>query len=327
VARDRARQLLKAARGRRGDLRVELAEKLGNIEPGGVGKVEQFGIRQLPGIQVEALALTVEEGIRVPILVMRPPKPVPVPMVIGITTGGKDRFLTGRAEQIRKLMDAGVAVCLPDLRGTGETSPEPDWHNVGAGLSETELALENSLLGSRLKDLRAVLRYVKSRPEFDPRRVALWGDSFAPPNPRPLLLDEMELEGGPQIQYHSEPMGALLALLGAIYEDVSAVAAQRGLGSYLSVLDEAFSYTPADSIVHGILRVADVADIAAALVPRRLLLNGPVNGRNEAFTAAELATEFATVREAYRRSGAADRLRLEAAPVDAGEWLAAALQP
>jgi hypothetical protein len=51
-------------------------------------------------------------------------------------------------------------------------------------------------------------------------------------------------------------------------------------------------------------------------------------GRNETLTAAELNAEFATVHEAYRRSGAADRLRLvESAPAGPGEWLAGALKP
>jgi len=326
VAKDRGRQLLETARRERGDLRKELEGKLGDIEPRGAGKIEHRWTRDLAEIRVEALALQVEEGIRIPMLVLRPAGSAPVPIVVGITTGGKDRFLTGRGEEIRKLISKGVAVCLPDLRGTGETAPEPDWQNVGSGLSEMELALGNTLLGARLKDLRAVLRYVRSRPEFDPRRVAVWGDGFAPAN-GPLLLDELELESGPQIQYHSEPMGALLALLGALYEDVPVVAAQRGLGSYISVLDDAFTYTPADAIVHGILRVADVADIAVALAPRLLLLNAPVNGRNEVLTASELETEFAAAREAYRRSGAVVRLRIEAAPVGPADWLASALKP
>jgi hypothetical protein len=272
------------------------------------------------------MALEVEEGMRVPMLVLRPENAIRIPVVVGITTGGKDRFLKGRAEEIRRLIAGGVAVCLPDLRGTGETAPEPDWQNEGGGLYEIELALGNSLLGARLKDLRAVLRYLRSRSDLDARRVATWGDSFAPPN-GPLLIDELELHAGPQIQYHSEPMGALLAMLGALYEDVPVIAAQRGLGSYRSLLDDAFVYTPAGSMVHGILQVADIADVAAALAPRRLLINAPVNGRNESFTPVELSTEFNLAREAYRRSGATGKLRLEPSPADAVEWLLSAFNP
>ena len=82
-----------------------------------------------------------------------------------------------------------------------------------------EFDLSRNLLGSRLKDLRTVLVYLRSRQDIDGQKVALWGDSFAPPNPANLWLDELEFEGGPQVQRRAEPMGAHLALLAALYED------------------------------------------------------------------------------------------------------------
>ena len=47
------------------------------------------------------------------------------------------------------MFPAGVAVCLPDLRGTGETAPEADWQNNGENVAEMEVALGNTLLGAR----------------------------------------------------------------------------------------------------------------------------------------------------------------------------------
>src|SRR5262249_56603710 len=132
-----------------------------------------------------------------------------------------------------------------------------------------------------LKDLRTVLAYLRRRPDIDARRLALWGDSFAPPNPANLWVDELEFEGGSQIQRRAEPMGGHLALLAALYEDgVRAVAARGGLAGYLTVLENAFAYIPSEDIILGVLKTGDVADIAAALAPRPLLMEGLLTGPN-----------------------------------------------
>jgi hypothetical protein len=122
-------------------------------------------------------------------------------------------------------------------------------------------------------------------------------------------------------------MGATLSLLAALYEDdIAAVAAQRGLAGYLSILDDAFCYTPADLIVPRILEVGDIADIAAAVAPRSLLVEGLVNGRNELLSSSELEGTLSLAREAYRRSRATDKLALGAEPRDAAAWLIARLK-
>ncbi|MBM3737740.1 MAG: hypothetical protein FJW39_18325 [Acidobacteria bacterium] len=321
VAREDGRRLLATARANRAGLRAKLAAKLGDIEPAGVAKVERSEKRQVQGISVEAVALNVEAGIHVPMLILRPAAVARPPVVVGLTHGGKDRFLKGRPEMLAALLAGGVAVCLPDLRGTGETAPEPDWNNEGGGITDSEQALGNSPLGARLKDLRAVIRHLRTRTDLDARRLAVWGEGFAPVNSKPLILDELEMHGGPSVQYHSEPLGATLALLAGLYEDVPIVAARHGLASYLSLLDSAFTYTPADAIVHGVLRVGDIADITAALAPRAVLLNAMVNGRNELVGDTDLQREFSPAAAEYRRAGSANRLRMTAAATDPVPWL------
>src|SRR5206468_3635026 len=111
-----------------------------------------------------------------------------LPVVIGLSQEGKGKFLGERAEDIADLLARGVAVCLPDVRGTGETSPDSPRNSWNEGTSEgiyvssTEWMLGQTLLGSRLRDLRSVLRYLRSRSDLDAHRLALWGDSFAPTN-------------------------------------------------------------------------------------------------------------------------------------------------
>jgi hypothetical protein len=110
-------------------------------------------------------------------------------------------------------------------------------------------------------------------------------------------------------------MGALVALLAALYEDsAAAVAVQGGLASYLSLLENPFTRTPADASVHGILTVADVGDIALALAERPLLMAAFVNGLNERLEAGEVTAAFGAASPAYR---------LE--PQDVGAWFAGRL--
>jgi hypothetical protein len=230
-----------------------------------------------------------------------------VPVIVAVSQGGKERFLGNRTSDLQALLEARVAVCLADVRGTGETSPaQPAGENTALqGLAAREFDLARSLMGSRLKDLRTVLAYVRAQPELDRANVAIWGDSFAPPNESPLFLDEIEYESGPQIQYRADPSGAHLALLAALYEpSVRAVAARGGLAGYLTMLEEAFTYVPMDAVILGILKAGDIGDIAAAIAPRPLLLEALVNGRNIRPDAAALKTALDPAHRAYAASAA-----------------------
>jgi dienelactone hydrolase len=280
AARERLRPLDPPAR--RAALRKQLQPLLGDITPA-PPRATSYWTRALPGAHVEAVALSVEEGIDVPLLLLKPQTRAPAPVVVAIAQGGKERFLARRAPDLQRILEAGFAVCLPDLRAIGETSPSEDRNRDGGahhGLAEMEFDLASNLLGARLKDLRSVLAYLRTRDDLD-RAAAIWGDSFAPANPRDLYLDEMEFEVSPVVQHRAEPGGAILALLAALYEDdVRLVAANGGLSAWLSVLENPVTYAPMDAIVLGVLKVADIEDVAGALAPRPVLYEGTVDGRN-----------------------------------------------
>jgi dienelactone hydrolase len=338
IAFDMGKEHLELARRRRQELspkervaqlRKELKPMLGDIEPTPGAKVERFWTRPVAGAQVEAISLTVEDGIAVPFLLIRPAGRQAAPVVVATAQEGKERFLSNRANEIEALVRRGLAVCLPDVRATGETAPAADRTEGGPyqRIAQMEFDLSRNLLGSRLKDLRTVLAYLRSRPDIDSQKVALWGDSFAPPNPAHLWLDELEFEGGPQIQRRAEPMGAHLALLAALFEDgVRAVAARGGLAGYLTVLESAFAYIPVEDVILGVLKAGDVADIAAALAPRPLLMEGFVNGRNIRVEDSVLRRTLGPARTAYREAGASEALTVRVEPLDIGAWLAAQLK-
>jgi len=280
---------------RRRWLEARWAEKLGNIEPTRHPQAAVEWTKSTPSIRAEADSLAVEPGIVVPLIILHPlASQHPTPIVVAVAHGGKNLFMARRSAQIEALVKGGIAVCLIDVRGTGETSPTPE--------PNTALALGESVLGEQLRDLRTALLYLESRADIDPHRLGLWGDSFTQTNPDRMILDESpHWKIGPQIEQEAEPLGGLLALLAALCDDeVGAIAVQGGLASYLSVLEDSFAYVPQEVIVPGVLEAGDVADVASVFAPRPLLLQGLVDGHDRSIPVADLKTELAPVYSLYR---------------------------
>jgi hypothetical protein len=194
-------------------------------------------------------------------------------------------------------------------------------------LAATELMLGRTALGTRLKDARSVLRYLRGRADLDASRVGIWGDSFAAINPDGVLLDQSAgQQRGPQTIHEADPIGGLLALLTALYEDdIRGVAAHGGLISYRSVLQDRFCYVPLDVIVPGILESADLDDVVAALAPREVLLEGLVDGKNRTVAAADAAKELRAALNAYKREPSRLLIRDRAAEPGLAAWIAAEL--
>ena len=320
---------------RRQWLQTKWASKLGEIEPNRHPEAVVRWTKDVQAARAEAITLTVEPGVVVPLFLLRPSaRAVTRPrLVVGLAEGGKEAFLAERSAQIEALLKAGVALCLPDVRGTGETTPNSKFDLDGDAILEhiagTEVMLGETVLGQRLKDLRSVLAYLSSRQDLDCHRIGLWGDSFAPANPSRMLIDEqLQWQVGPDVEQQAQPLGGLLALLGALYEDeVSTVAVNGGLASYLSVLNDNFAYVPADAMVPGILEAGDIADVAAALAPRPVLLYGLVDGLNRLIPSAVLQSELAEVYQAYRTtSPGALAIQSEQPPPSLAQWFVSNLQ-
>src|SRR5262249_12317109 len=155
------------------------ARLLGTVDPEADPRVTARRTQPFGDATMERVALEVEPNIVVPLLLLLPQRQPDkrIPVVVAFAQHGKQAFLRERSPALAELLRDGVAVCLPDLRGTGETQPAGDTRgrsSVSTSLSATELMLGQTLLGARLRDLRAVLRYLRSRPEVEPPRVGLW---------------------------------------------------------------------------------------------------------------------------------------------------------
>jgi cephalosporin-C deacetylase-like acetyl esterase len=266
-------------------LRKEWAAVLGSTEPNRAPASVLNRTGRVAGASFEAVTLETEPGISVPLLFLNAQRTSPrAPVAVVVANAGKEAIWRSRSREIRQLLRTGVSVCLADVRGTGETAPDarrgPQSGEVS--IHATELMLGSSLLGGRLKDVRTVLAYLRTRPDVDSSRLAMWGESHSPANPKRLLLDESpNWQIGPDVQYEADPLGALLALFTALYEpDVRAVAGRGGLVSFESIFEDAFAYVPGHIIIPGMLRAGDLPDIRRALAGKRILMHASVDAKN-----------------------------------------------
>ena len=287
--------------------------------------------RRIEGIRVDRVQLEFEAGIVLPLVLLRPRRAgivpadlpdKPYPAVVAVAHAGKEEFLDKRAGTIAELLAGGAAVCLPDLRGLGETKPEGSRERWGSLTAQASTALMHGdpMVAARLRDLRSVLAYLRGRSDLDPARIALWGDSFAATNPpdRNFYVPR-HMDDRPR---WSEPLGGLLALLGALYEDhVCAVYVRGGLCDFASVVSEPFVYIPSDAVIPGVLTIGDVPDLAATLAPRPLRMDGLVDGFNRLRTAAEVRDIYRPAQQDYNRAGAADRLVIHDTATSRATWL------
>jgi hypothetical protein len=293
LARDLADQRLAEARRRRAALsspeaqrsalRQDLARLLG-IAEGPARATLTSQTRETAGaVQVERCVLEVEAKIPIPLLVLTSAgkEGARRPVVVALAQQGKQAFLKEQAAELARLVQAGVMVVLPDLRGMGEMrlGEERGRNGAATSLAASERMLGRTLLGAQLGDLRAVLAWLRERADVNPGRIALWGDSFARANPadfNPVV--PLDASKTPAL---SEPNGPLLALVGGLFDErVHAVVSRGGLASFRSVLDSPFLYLPADSVIPGILTVGDIGDVAASLAPRAVRIEAAVDGLN-----------------------------------------------
>ncbi len=313
---------------RRQHLRRDWAALLGDGEPQGEPRVQSQAKENTDHGTVERVVLEVGPGISVPTLLLVPPsRPgTRAPVVVAVAAEGKQAFLDQRSESIAEWLGGGAAVCLIDVRGTGETKPRDGsrrHHGALAAFSAAEWMLGQTLVGSRLRDVRAVLRYLRGRADLDAGRVALWGDSFAPPNPGGQgLAVPLEVDPFPHL---AEPLGGLLAYFGALFEDdVRAVYVRGGLTGFDSLLQSPFCYVPHDALIPGALTVGDLCDVAASVAPRPFWIEGSVDGLDRPVKADAMARIMEPALTAYGVSGAASRLHLgegDATGVAAARWL------
>lgn len=281
-------------------------------------------VEEMENISTERLVLEVEPGISVPLLLLRPQAKdgKATPVVVGIAQSGKEGFLRHRPKEIAKLLSSGITVCLPDLRGTGETKGGNDRGQSSAATarSSTELMLGGTMVGARLRDLRALLISLRGRDDLDRQRIALWGDSFASVNAADTNVSVPRRVDGRANP--SEPLGGLIALLGALFEnDVHAVYVHGALDGFHSVLASQQVLIPHDIVVPGALTAGDLCDVVSVLAPRPCRLDGLVDGLNRRLPIDAAREIYQPATKSYASASAQQRLSITAEDSSPADWL------
>ncbi|MCC6418875.1 MAG: hypothetical protein IT429_11625 [Gemmataceae bacterium] len=322
VEKARARLADKSPAEARQLLRKTWGKVLGPVNPAGAPVVRSrvTDAQPVAGARIERILLEVEPDIVVPVVVLNPvQRNGPAPVVVGVAHAGKAGFLKERAEELQKLVQGGAIVALPDLRGTGEsgTGTSRGRDSGATGLSTQVQLFGETLVGQRLRDLRSILAYLRGRQDVDAKRIALWGDSFTPPNPPATNFKIPHgVAGKPR---GPEPLGGLLALLGGLFEDdVRVVSVSGGLASYHGVLTHFAVLVPHDASIPGALTAGDLCDLAGGLAPRPLRLTEMVDHLNRPVSAADLTKAYAPTARSY--AAAPQALRLAGPRASAAAW-------
>lgn len=264
---------------------------LGGLEP---GTSKEHGLRTM------RFVMETEPGIYVPVVILFPKKSnSKYPVAIAVAQGGKAGFLKHRAKDIATILENGVAVCLVDVRGTGETAAG-DYRgrrSYATGLSSSELMFGGTHLGGQLTDLLCVIQRVRQFSMVNPDRIGVWGDSFAPVNAADRRVDvPLRIDNEPAV---CEPAGAALALLAGVFDEKLVIVWSRnGLVSFRNILDSPFVYVPHDFIVPGVLTVGDLPVLGAIIHDSRrsVRIEGLVDGTNRRITVEKAYEEWAIAR-------------------------------
>ena len=176
------------------------------------------------------------------------------------------------------LAEAGLNVATMDLRATGDLrirndaiGRAPD-HNS----AEWSLWLGRPMLGQWVVDIQKALDGIKGRDWLELKDVTLVGIG---------------------------PAGAVAICAAALDKRITRVVTTGSLASYIT--DVLYENQRLGIMAPGIVRdVGDIAQLAALIAPRRLIIANPVSGSGKALSEAEAQAQFASTRAVYRQLGA-----------------------
>jgi dienelactone hydrolase len=237
-----------------------------------------------PGYAIERLTFQSRPGVHVTANLYRPdPLRDPSPAVVSVhghwPWARMDPHVQPRCIGLARL---GYVVLAVDAFGSGERAIEPGpgtYHGalVGAAL----WPVGTPLLGLQVYDNRRAVDYLLSRPEVDPKRLAITGASG----------------GGNQSLY-----------AGATDERLAAVVPVCGIGTYDSYLETACCVCEVNA---GGATYAATGDLLAMIAPRAVLVISATRDAVQ-FSVGEAAKSVAHARERFRLLGRQAAIRLTA---------------
>jgi dienelactone hydrolase len=235
------------------------------------------------GRSVERLAIQTEANLEVPALLVRPAKVSgKTPVVILLDDDGK--AAVRRSPVARGLLDRGLAVLALDPRALGEVKVH-DNH-----CASDAILLGRPLLVQQAWDVLAAARYLAGREDVAPGQIAVFGRGN---------------------------VGLIALLAGALEPQIGAVALEGTLGSFRHAIADPpprplWLYAP------GILKVADIPQLAALCAPRPLVWLNPA-GQSGSLGGPQVTELAAPAAASYAAAGAQSALRVQPGNLPADE--------
>jgi dienelactone hydrolase len=252
-----------------------IPDRTAELEP------EVLGTIKRDGYVIERLTFQSRPGVRVTANLYRPePLKGPCPAVLSV----HGHWAWARIDphvQARNigLVKRGYVVLAVDAFGAGERAIDPKPGTYHGGLDGAMLWPAGvPLLGLQVYDNRRAVDYLVSRPEVDPRKLAITGASG----------------GGNQTLY-----------AGATDDRLAAVVPVCGVGTYEAYLGTGCCVCEMNA---GGLTYANTGDLLAMVAPRALLV---INATKDAvqFSVAEAAKSVAHARTRFEALGASAKIR------------------
>jgi dienelactone hydrolase len=257
--------------------------------------------QQCPGGIAHWVLLRNLDGMPIPVLLLLPAPDWRGAGVLVVCSQGKAAFLKEKAAGVARLLHQGMAVCLVDVRDSGETATSRTLSRTSASTSHaaTALMLGTSVEELRLFDLLAVSRWLQAAASTDLKlerkveRLAVWGENLTPPYPAdwPVAMPW----DAPKLPPLTDPTGPRLALmLSAVCPDITAIYCAGDLATYASVLESPFVYLPLTAIAPGMLRPQsseihrDTPELVRFSRASAIRLEALINSRNQVGSQQEL---------------------------------------
>ncbi len=227
--------------------------------------------RQMPNVTVEVLEVGSDPGVWLPAWLVTAKDTAPDKPVLLVLDPVESERLWFQPDA--DLAAGSPVVCAADIRGVGALLPEYSPGHAGYAASHRQeedyawssVILGKPLVGQRVTDILAIVAALHKHPATAQRRllVAAAGRLTVP---------------------------ALFAA--ALDKRIDRLYLSGGLTSFRSVVDSELYNQSFANFVPGLLNHTDLPEVAASIAPRRIVLAGAVDARNE-------TADVAVVRQLY----------------------------
>ena len=250
-----------------------------DVEPVFTGRIQR------DGYSIEKYFVSRDGGYIIPYLLITPARGNGR-SILYLHPDGKNTE-AGAGQEIEDFVKEGYAVLAPDLLGTGEMGSgdfkgDAYIQGVSHNIWYSAILVGKSISGLHSRDVARLIEIIKKRsPDHEIIGIA------------------------------RNEMTSVLLHAAAFIPDIKMIALFEPLISYKSLVENRLYHSAfIPFAVAGTAGAYDLADLAASLAPRKLLMVNPVNGANLPLENGESADDLTFIRNAFAANGGAENLKV-----------------